>query len=218
MVRAVIFDLDGVLVTTDDCHFQAWKQMAEENGIPFSRQDNERLRGVSRMASLDIVLEKAKRHYSEAEKLALAMRKNDLYVDLISALTQDAVLPGAIETVRALKQDKMKVAIGSSSKNTRTILKRLDMADLFDAVADGNQISNSKPDPEVFLLAASKLAILPEYCIVVEDADAGVEAALRGGMRVLGVGSASRNPSATWRAQTLDDIDLAALVRDENNR
>ncbi len=217
MVRAVIFDLDGVLVTTDDCQFRAWKQMADENGIPFTRQDNDRLRGVNRSSSLDIVLEKARRHYTEAEKLALAMRKNDLYTDLISDLSENAILPGALDTVKALRHDKIKTAIGSSSKNTRTILKRLHMTDLFDAVADGNQILSSKPDPEVFLLAASKLAILPEYCIVVEDADVGVEAALRGGMRVLGVGSASKNPSANWHAQTLDDIDLAALVRDENN-
>ncbi len=212
MKKAVIFDLDGVLVTTDDCHYRAWKRMADEQGIFFDRQINERLRGVSRMESLEIILERAERTYGEGEKLALATRKNDLYVEMIQELNEQSILPGALATVNALKAAGIQVAIGSSSKNTPLILRRLGMYELFDAIADGNMISNSKPDPEVFLLAASKLALLPGDCVVVEDADAGVEAALRGGMAVLGVGAAAQNASATVRAASLEAIDLCDYI------
>lgn len=212
LIQAVIFDLDGVLVTTDDCHYRAWKQMADEQGIAFDRQINERLRGVSRMASLDIILERARREYSPAEKLALATRKNDLYVELISALDERALLPGALETVSAVRKAGIKTAIGSSSKNTPLILKRMNMRTLFDAVADGNQITRSKPDPEVFLLAAKLLNIAPGDCLVVEDADAGIEAAKAGGMLALGVGAAKDHPLADIGADDLSRIDLAGMI------
>ncbi|MBQ2700725.1 MAG: beta-phosphoglucomutase [Clostridia bacterium] len=207
-ILAVIFDLDGVIVSTDDCHYEGWKMMADKEGIYFDRTINERLRGVSRMASLDIILERASKGYSEEEKLALATYKNDAYKQLVRKLTPADILPGAMETLKQLKAAGVRVAIGSSSKNTPIILERIGLADWFDAVADGNQISHSKPDPEVFLLAAQKLGIAPEQCLVVEDADAGVEAALAGGMQVLGVGSASGNPKATLTAASLDMIQL----------
>lgn len=207
-ILAVIFDLDGVIVSTDDCHFEGWKMMADKEGIYFDRTINERLRGVSRMASLDIILERASKGYSEDEKLALATYKNDAYKQLVRKLTPADILPGAMETLKQLKAAGVRVAIGSSSKNTPIILERIGLADWFDAVADGNQISHSKPNPEVFLLAAQKLGIAPEQCLVVEDADAGVEAALAGGMQVLGVGSASGNPKATLTAASLDMIQL----------
>lgn len=213
MIRAVIFDLDGVLVTTDECHYQAWKKMADEQNIPFSREINEQLRGVSRMDCVDIILKSAARAYTDAEKLALATRKNDLYIALISQLNAGAILPGALDTVRALKNAGIKVAVGSASKNTPLILHQLQMDGLFDAVSDGNQLLHGKPDPEVFLRAAKMVSIPPADCLVVEDADAGLEAAKRGGMRSLGVGAAQNNDKATFNASSLADIDLAALIR-----
>lgn len=213
MMKAVIFDLDGVLVTTDDCHYEAWKAMADSEGIPFDRQDNLRLRGVSRMESLSIILEKSQKAYSQEEKLALAQRKNDIYVSLIAKLTEDALLPGAMETVNSLKEAGFLVAIGSSSKNAPAILNRLGIIELFDALADGNQIKNSKPAPDVFLLAARLLGVLPQDCLVVEDADAGVEAALNAGMKVLAVGAAHNNQKAHLHAGALDQIDLVSILK-----
>ena len=212
MIKAVIFDLDGVLVTTDDCHYRAWKRMADEEGIPFDRKINNRLRGVSRMESLEIILEKALKSYSTQEKTALAERKNAYYVDLISHLGQEAILPGAMATLHALRTKGVFLAIGSSSKNTPTILKQVGISDMFDAVADGNQIINSKPAPDVFLLAAEKLNLPPSACLVVEDADAGVEAALKAGMLVLAVGAAKEHPRAHLHAETLEDIDLPGWI------
>ena len=211
-ILGVVFDLDGVIVSTDNCHYLAWKRMADEEGIEFDRTINERLRGVSRMESLAIILEKASRTYSEEEKLAMAARKNGYYVELIGSLSEKDILPGALETLRTLKEKKIKIAIGSSSRNTPIILTQLGLADAFDAVADGNAIKNSKPDPEVFLLAAKLLELPPENCLVVEDADAGVQAALAGGMRVLGVGSASTNPEATFTAANLEDTDFDTIL------
>lgn len=211
-ILGVIFDLDGVIVSTDNCHYLAWKRMADEEGIDFDREVNERLRGVSRMESLAIILEKAKKTYSEEEKLSMASRKNSYYVELIGSLTEHDVLPGALDTINLLKEKGIKVAIGSSSRNTPTILKQIGLSDAFDAVADGNAIKNSKPDPEVFLLASKMLNLDCANCLVVEDADAGIKAALAGGMRVLGVGSAAVNPSATYTAEDLEKADLASIL------
>lgn len=212
MIQAVIFDLDGVLVTTDDCHYEAWLRMAREEGIAFDRAINQRLRGVSRMESLEIILEKAEKPYTDAEKLALAARKNGYYVELIKHLGADSLLPGALTTVHALKEKGIRVAIGSSSKNAPAILRQVGLSHLFEAVADGNQISRSKPAPDVFLLAARLMNLPPEACLVVEDADAGVEAALNAGMMVLAVGAAAHNQKAQLRAATLQDFDLAGWI------
>ena len=212
MVKGVIFDLDGVIVSTDDCHYQAWQRMADEEKIPFSRQMNERLRGVSRMDSLEIILEKAMRVYSDAEKEAMAARKNAYYVELIGRLTPADILPGAMAVLDALRARGVRVAIGSSSRNTPLILRQIGLNNYFDAVADGNQITRSKPDPEVFLLAARLLGLPPAECLVVEDADAGVEAALAGGMKALGVGSAAANKDATYRAADLSAVDLEQIL------
>ena len=213
-ILGVIFDLDGVIVSTDNCHYLAWKRMADEEGIEFDRKINERLRGVSRMESLAIILEKAAKEYSEAEKQAMASRKNGYYVELIGSLTENDILPGAMDTLNGLKEKGIKVAVGSSSRNTPIILKQIGLSDFFDAVADGNAIKNSKPDPEVFLLAAKLLNLDPANCLVVEDADAGVQAALAGGMRVLGVGSASVNPTATFTAENLETADFESILND----
>ena len=213
MKGAVIFDLDGVIVSTDDCHYRAWQQLADEEGIYFDAEINQRLRGVSRMDSLEIILERADRNYTNEEKKVLADRKNAYYRELIQALTPDNILPGVGPILAGLKEHGIKIAVGSSSKNTPLILNRIGLKDYFDAVADGNDLSKSKPDPEVFLLAAERLGVPPEHCVVVEDADAGVEAALAAGMRVLGVGAAAANLRATLRADSLDGLTWADLSK-----
>lgn len=187
MIKAVIFDLDGVIVSTDACHYEAWKKMADEEGIYFDKIINNRLRGVSRMESLEIVLEKAEKEYSEEEKLQLAERKNGYYKEFITKLTPSDILPGAMKTLDELKANGIKVAIGSSSKNTPVILKQIGLSDYFDAVSDGNNITNSKPDPEVFLKAADMLGIPYAECMIVEDADAGIEAGKSAGMKTVSV-------------------------------
>ena len=205
-IKAVIFDLDGVIVSTDECHYRGWKKMADEEGIYFDREINQRLRGVSRMESLEIILERAEKQYSDEEKNEMATRKNGYYVEKIKSLDGSAVLCGALEFVNKAKESGLKVAIGSSSKNTSAILKQTGCSEIFDAVADGNDIQRSKPAPDVFLVAAEKLGVEPEYCMVVEDAEAGVEAALAAGMDVLAVGFASSSPKATYTAKSLAEI------------
>ncbi len=189
MIKAVIFDLDGVIVSTDDCHYEAWKRLADEEGIYFDRRINDRLRGVSRTASLEIVLERSERAYTEEEK-KLAERKNNYYKEFIKKLTSSDILPGVMDNLEELKKNGIKIAIGSSSKNTPIILKQIGLDGYFDAVSDGNNITKSKPDPEVFLKAAEMLKIPPENCLVVEDADAGIEAGKRAGMKTLAVNGA----------------------------
>ena len=213
MTGAVIFDLDGVIVSTDDCHYEAWKRLADEEGIYFDKKINRRLRGVSRMDSLEIILERASGTYSAEEKAALADRKNRYYRELIQKLTPADLLPGVKSILEDLKTNGIKIAVGSSSKNAPLILERIGLKDYFDAVVDGNDLTKSKPDPQVFLLAAERLGVAPEYCVVVEDADAGVEAALAAGMQVVGVGTAARNQRATLRAETLAALTWKELSR-----
>lgn len=211
-IKAVIFDLDGVIVTTDDCHYTAWKKMADDEGIYFDRKINERLRGVSRMQSLEIILEKSDKPYTEQEKLALAAKKNAYYVDLIQKLTPHDVLDGVMKNLKTLKERGIKIAIGSSSKNTPIILNRIGLADYFDAVSDGNNIKKSKPDPEVFIKAAEMLNIAPENCMIVEDADAGIEAGKRAGMKTFALGSAG---GADFYAKSLENVDLAEIIKNK---
>jgi beta-phosphoglucomutase len=187
--RGCIFDLDGVIVDTAKYHFLAWKRLADQMEINFTEHDNERLKGVSRMASLEIILEIGGKQISEGEKEKLATQKNTWYIEYISRMTPDEVLPGAREFVEELKRENFKVALGSASKNTPLILERVGMTKLFDAVADGNSVQKAKPDPEVFLVAASLLGVEPRRCIVFEDASAGVEAALNAKMICVGIGS-----------------------------
>lgn len=189
-IEAVIFDLDGVIVSTDECHYRAWKKTADEEGIYFDRKINDRLRGVSRIDSLEIVLERAERLYTDEEKVELAERKNNYYKEYIKKLTKDDILNGVNENLAELKANGIKVAIGSSSKNTPDILKYIGLDNYFDAVSDGNNITKSKPDPEVFLKAADMLGVPYEKCLVVEDADSGIEAGKRAGMYTLAVNNA----------------------------
>lgn len=211
-IEGVIFDLDGVIVTTDEYHYKAWKHMAMDEEIYFDRKINERLRGVSRMQSLDIVLERSDSKYSEEEKARLAERKNNYYKEYIKQLNSSDILPGALSLLEQLKAKKIRIAVGSSSKNCNTILERIGLNNYFDAVVSGNDISRSKPDPEVFLLAAQRLSLKPDTCMVVEDAQAGVTAALRAGMKVLAVGSASTDERATMRAADLSKVTAEEIL------
>jgi beta-phosphoglucomutase len=209
-VQAVIFDLDGVIVSTDEFHFQGWKQLADEEGIHFDRQINHRLRGVSRMESLEILLERSPRRHTAQEKVALAARKNGYYVELLKNISPADILPGAMAILQGLRARGAKLAVGSSSKNSPLILRRIGLSDFFDATADGNDITRSKPDPEVFLVAANRLAVPPAACLVVEDAAAGVEAAIAAGMKCLALGSAAGDRRAHKSA-----ADLTKLTTDE---
>ncbi len=187
-IKACIFDLDGVLVDTAKYHYLAWRELANSMGFDFTEKQNERLKGVSRMASLEILLSIGKVEKSDAEKLQLAATKNSRYVSLIEKMTPDEVLPGVISFLDELKAKGIRIALGSASKNAPMILERTNIGHYFEAISDGNIISKAKPDPEVFLTAATLLGVEPQACLVFEDAEAGVEAAIAGGMSVVGVG------------------------------
>ncbi len=204
--RAVIFDLDGVICSTDEYHYRAWKALAESLCIPFDRERNNLLRGVSRMESLEIILEKSDRVFTPEEKENLAAQKNDLYRQMLGNMTPADLPEDVKKTLGALRRQGIPLAIGSSSKNTPYILERIGLGHFFDAVADGNMIARSKPDPEVFLKAAGMLQRTPEECLVVEDARAGVEAAQRGGFICAAIGDAKDDPRALYHLDKLSDL------------
>ena len=204
---AVIFDLDGVICSTDEYHYKAWKAMADGMGIPFDRTINNRLRGVSRMASLEIILEKYEGPaLSEADKLRLAEQKNDIYRESLHEMSTADLPQDVKETLDELRGMGLKLAIGSSSKNTPFILGQIGLAGYFDAVSDGNNITRSKPDPEVFVKAAEMLGIAPERCLVVEDAVSGAEAGHAGGMKVACLGDAAENGAGDWNMKTIREL------------
>lgn len=205
-MKAFIFDLDGVIVSTDSLHYRAWKALADSEGIYFDEEINNRLRGVSRMESLEIILERATRTYTDEEKVAMAEKKNGIYRELLQVLTPSDRLAGVTETLDALRAQGYKLAIGSSSKNTPIILEKIGYSGYFDAISDGNNIKNSKPDPEVFLKAAEFLQLQPSECFVVEDAEAGITAAKAGGFTAIGIGSAAEDPNADYAIQTFADL------------
>jgi beta-phosphoglucomutase len=188
VIRGFLFDLDGVLVDTAQYHFLAWQRMAAELGIHFGEAENEQLKGVSRAESLTRILAWGGKSLSDAEKQHWMTLKNDWYLELVRGMPADDYLPGAHEFLRASRAAGIKVALGSASKNAPLILERLGWIPLFDALVDGNVVTASKPDPEVFLEGARRLGLKPEECVVFEDSEAGVEAARRGGMKVVGIG------------------------------
>ncbi len=204
--KGVIFDLDGVICSTDEYHYLAWQALADRLGLAFDRTKNNRLRGVSRMASLEIVLEDAPAPYSDEEKAAFAEEKNTTYRQLLHRMSPADLSDDVKHTLDTLRAAGLKLAIGSSSKNTPFILERIGLGGYFDAVADGNCITHSKPHPEVFLKAAEMIALPPAACIVVEDANAGVEAALAGGFDCAAIGDASGHPGAAMRLEKLSDL------------
>jgi beta-phosphoglucomutase len=188
-IKACLFDLDGVLVDTARFHYLAWKQLANRLGFEFTETDNERLKGISRMDSLEILLEIGSTTLTKEEKLRYAGEKNEVYLGYVRKMTPDDVLPGAKEFINELKVNGILTGLGSASKNARLILERTNIIGLFDAIVDGNLISLAKPNPEVFLLGAQLLEADPAQCIVFEDAVAGVKAAHNAGMKCIGIGS-----------------------------
>lgn len=210
--RGVIFDLDGVICFTDKYHYRAWKAVADEIGVYFDEEINRRLRGVSRMASLDIILERAGRPYTDEEKAALAERKNGLYRAMLSEMSPADLSPEVKETMDALRAAGMRLGIGSSSRNTKAILSRLGLGAYFDAVSDGTNITRSKPDPQVFLMAADFLSLPPASCLVVEDARAGIEAAAAGGFDSAGLGDAADDAACTYPLARFSDL-LSVCIR-----
>lgn len=205
-MKGIVFDLDGVICFTDKFHYRAWKKLADRLGIYFDEEINNRLRGVSRMASLDIILERSDEKYTEEEKLALAEEKNETYKELLVQMSPDDLSDEVRDTLMELRNRGYKLAIGSSSKNTRTILGRIGLGDFFDEISDGTNISKSKPDPEVFLKAAEFIGEKPEDCLVVEDAMAGIEAAFRGGFKSAGLGEANNHEYVTYKMNSISDL------------
>ena len=204
--KGIIFDLDGVICSTDEYHYLAWKALADRLGIPFDRERNNLLRGVSRMASLEIILEKSCTTYSDVEKAAFAEEKNATYRKLLGRMSPKDLSDDVQDTLKALRASDIKLAIGSSSKNTPFILKRIGLESFFDAVADGNCITHSKPHPEVFLKAAEMISLSPQECLVVEDAHAGVEAAIVGGFDCAAIGDAKDDIRAKWHLEKFSDL------------
>lgn len=206
-MEGIIFDLDGVIVFTDRFHYQAWKTIADEQGIYFDEVINNRLRGVGRMDSLDIILEKYEgAPLSREEKERLAAKKNDIYRELLKQMSPADVSKEVRETLAELRARGYLLAIGSSSKNAKLILQQVELKEAFDAISDGTNITKSKPDPEVFLKAAEFLKLQPEDCAVVEDAFAGIDAAKAGNMTAVAIGDAVHAPNADERLETFSDL------------
>lgn len=211
--KGFIFDLDGVLVDTAKYHYLAWKRLAEELGFSFTEEQNERLKGVSRMRSLDILLEIGNIKASESEKKEWAARKNEWYVEYISNMDASHILPGVTEFLVEAKEFGKRLAIGSASKNAMIILKNTGLFPYFDAVIDGNKVTKAKPDPEVFLLAAKELELDPTHCVVFEDSEAGIEAAKRAGMAAVGIGSKEHLSKADIVIPSLKGASCKELVK-----
>ncbi|MGM9606486.1 MAG: beta-phosphoglucomutase [Oscillospiraceae bacterium] len=206
-IKGILFDLDGVLVFTDRYHYLAWKKIADKLGIYFDETINNRLRGVSRMDSLEIVLERYEGPaLSREDKERLAGEKNESYRALLREMTPESVSPEVRSTLTVLRQRGYRLAIGSSSKNAKTILSLVGLTEQFDAISDGTNITRSKPDPEVFLKAAEFLGLPPAQCAVVEDACAGIDAARAGGMTAVGIGDAAGYDRATFRIDSFEDL------------
>ncbi len=210
-ISACIFDLDGVIVDTAKYHYIAWKKLANDLGFDFSEQENEQLKGISRMASLDILLKIGKIKLSDQEKEILATQKNDYYLSFIKEIGPEEILPGAKDFLIAAKSEGLKIALGSASKNAMLILQRLELVDCFDVIIDGTKVFKAKPDPEVFLRGAQELGVNPDNCVVFEDAESGVEAAIKGGMKVIGIGDSKILHKSNLVVSGLHEMALSKL-------
>lgn len=213
MIKGVIFDLDGVLVSTDKLHFMAWKRLADEIGIcDYSLEDNIRQRGVGRMDSLEILLQKSDGVYTQLEKKELCDQKNRYYQELLSACKENILLPGAERTLALLQEKGVKIAIGSSSSNALQIIKKVNIESYIDACVCGKDAINSKPNPEIFLKACEKINVEAKLCLVIEDASVGIEAAKRANMKSLGVGYNFQELKADYIAKDLDSVSDWSLI------
>ena len=204
--KGVIFDLDGVICFTDELHYLAWKALADRLNIYFDREINNRMRGVSRMDSLDILLERADREYSVVEKEAFAAEKNAIYADSLRQMSEKDVSDDVRNTLKTLKERGVRIAVGKTRKNAPLILERIGLDEMFDAVSDGNGLEKFKPDPEVFLKAAERLGLSPAECLVVEDALSGIDAGVAGGFATAGIGAAASYDKADYKLEKLSDI------------
>jgi beta-phosphoglucomutase len=209
-IRAFIFDLDGVLTDTAEYHYRAWKRLADEEGIPFTRQDNEALRGISRRQSLLMLLKG--RPVDESQLLEMMERKNRYYLEFIQEISPGDLLPGAKALLDEIRQAGLKAAVGSASKNARQVIERLGIQGLLDVIVDGHSVERQKPAPDLFLYAARLLGFAPPQCVVVEDAAAGIEAALAGGFRTVGLGPPQRVGKAEVVLPSLANVSLADLL------
>ena len=212
-IKACLFDLDGVVVDTAKYHYIAWKEMAAELGFDFTEKQNELLKGVSRMRSLDILLGIGKINLTDTEKLLLAENKNNRYLEYVRQMTEEEILPGVSEFLDELREQGIQIALGSASKNAPLILDRIQLMEKFDAIVDGNAVSKAKPDPEVFLRCAELLGVEPVTCLVFEDAQAGIEAARNGGMQVIGVGSPENLSLADHYIPGFEKLDFDLLSK-----
>ncbi len=209
-IKAFIFDLDGVLTDTAEYHYLAWKRMADEEGLTFNRKDNEQLRGVSRRASLELILQG--QLLSEEKMQDLMDRKNRYYRDYINRISEKDLLPGALEILEELRSRNYKLALASASKNAPRVIELLGIAPFFDVIADGNSVKKTKPAPDLFLYTAAKLAVEPMCCLVVEDAEAGITAARAAGMTTIGIGPAERVGAADYIYPAVADIKLDEII------
>ena len=212
-IKACIFDLDGVIVDTAVYHYKAWKRLANSLGFDFTEHQNEQLKGVSRVRSLQLILGWGGVTKTEAEQEQLATQKNTWYMEMVNQMKPEEILPGAKEFLTTCRAVGLKTALGSASKNSMTILEKIGITDMFDAVIDGNKVSKAKPDPEVFLAGAQALGVEPEECVVFEDAIAGVEAAIAGDMKVVGIGSRDVLKGANLVIKSLDEMTLDKLYK-----
>ena len=212
--NAVLFDLDGVLVSTDEFHYRSWKRLCDEEGFAFfDHEFNHQFRGVARMECVELLTKASGKEFSIGQKSEIAERKNRYFIESLAAVTSDELLPGSLETLKDLRIRGVKTAVASNSRNAQTIIDRVGIGQLLDVVVDGFQIQNSKPDPEVFLLAASIVSVPPAECLVVEDAVAGIEAAQRAGMKHIGIGTKERLPNAAIVIPDLSAISVDDLLR-----
>lgn len=214
MIQACIFDLDGVIVDTAVYHFSAWRRLANELGFDFTEKENEQLKGVSRMDSLDLILQWGGQSLDQPTKLKLATQKNDWYLEFIDQMTASEILPGVIPFLDRLKEKGIKIALGSASKNAEKVLNRTGIIHYFETIIDGNKVEKGKPDPEVFLKGANALEVEPANCIVFEDAERGVEAALRGGFLAVGVGDPQSLGAAHYVISGFEGLQFEDLLRE----
>ncbi len=212
-IKACIFDLDGVIVDTATYHYKAWKRLANELGFDLKTEQNEQLKGISRMKSLDILLDIGNMQATEDEKQALADKKNNWYREYILEMTPKDIFPGTIELFEELKASGIKIGVGSASKNARTILSQIEIEKYLDSIVDGNKVSTAKPNPEVFMKGAEELNEKPENCVVFEDAQSGVQAANAGGMYSIGVGSPKILHEANMVISGLHEINIEKLKK-----
>ncbi len=215
MKKGVIFDLDGVITDTAEYHYQGWKRLADELSVPFNREKKEALRGLDRMDSLSAMLGEKIDDYTEEELKAHADRKNGYYQQSIETITPDDLLPGVRELLADLKKRRISLALASSSKNARTVLGKLQLEGVFDALVDGYDLHQGKPNPEIFQIAAQRLGLLPKECVVVEDAASGVEAALGAGMKAVGMGRADMLRDAHLVVASMKELAAADLLAEE---